>query len=107
MRRRLTTFLSATVLSVALLVPVAAAPAFAADEVLVLATEAGEGGEAPGLDPRPADDPDNEFAPEPYEANWTADIGAILFYAMLAAAALLGLGYWLRVARFARDTRQS
>lgn len=107
MRRRLATFLPAAVLSIALLVPATAAPALAVEETLVLATEGGEGEEAPGLEPRTADDPDNEFAPDPYEANWTADIGAVLFYAILAAAALLGLGYWLRVARFARDTRQS
>lgn len=105
MRRRLATLLSAALLGLAVLGPVA--PAAAADTV-VLATEAGEGGEAPGLEPKSADASDNEFAPDQYEANWTATLaGRALFALILLIAIAIGVGYYVRVARFSRSQRQS
>jgi hypothetical protein len=105
MRRRLATCLAAALLALTVLAP--AAPAFAGDATeVVLAAEVG--GEAPGLEPRPADDPDNEFAPPAYEANFTATLfGRALFGGILLAAVAIALGYWVRVGRFSREQRPS
>lgn len=108
MRRRLARVLPATLLSVALLLPATAATAVAAEPAsLVLAAEPAEG-EAPGPEPKQADNTDNEFAPTDYEANWTALLaGRALFVLILLVAVLIGIGYWVRVGRFPRETRQS
>lgn len=104
MRRRLATLLSAAMLALAVIAP--AGPAFAAPDVLVLAAEGG--GEPQGPEPRLADDPDNEFRPTDYEANFTATLfGRALFGLILGIAVLMGLGYWVRVGRFDRADRQS
>ncbi len=70
----------------------------ATDEVIVLAAE-GHSGPLPGPDPLPADDENNQFAPEDYEANflWGAAVGfgAIVFLSLLALGAL----WWLMVVR--------
>lgn len=109
MPRRLARLIPAALLSLAVLLSATAGPALAAEPgTLVLAAETGEGGEQPGPEPRDADNTENEFAPEAYEANWTALIaGRALFVLILGLAALIALGYWVRVGRFSRETRQS
>ncbi|HEX9889055.1 MAG TPA: hypothetical protein VGA69_06230 [Nitriliruptorales bacterium] len=96
------TRLSGLVLLLTLLVlPVAAAgaavagPAEAADTVV--ATEAGE--EAPGLEPRTADNLDNEFRPEGYEEPWTYWLGVFVLVSTVPVLALVGLLYYLLVHR--------
>ena len=103
MRRRLATVLSAAMLALAVILP--AGPALAAPDVVVLAVE---GGEPQGPEPRLADDPENEFAPDEYEANFTATLfGRALFALILGLTVLIGIGYWVRVGRFDRAERQS
>lgn len=105
MRRRLATCLAAALLALTVLAP--AAPALAGDATgIVLAAEGG--GEPQGPEPRPADDPENEFAPAEYEANFTATLfGRALFGGILLAAIAIALGYWVRVGRFSREQRPS
>ena len=104
MRRRLATLLSAAMLALAVLAP--AAPAMAAPDTVVLAAEGG--GEPQGPEPKPADDPENEFRPDDYEANFTALLfGRGLFALILLGAIAIGLGYWVRVGRFDRAERPS
>jgi hypothetical protein len=101
------TRLSGLVLLLALLaLPAAAAgaaparPDVAAD-TFVVATEAG--GEAPGLDPRLADNEDNEFAPDEYERPWTYWLGVFVLVSTIPALALVAALYYLLVHRH-RDT---
>lgn len=101
MRRRLATLLSAVLLSTAILLPAVAAPAVAAETTVVLATEAS----TEGLDPMSPDDEANEFAPADYEANWTWRAGKVLLGAFLIVLLYVGLMYYLRVSRPARNNR--
>ena len=104
MRRRLATLLSAAMLALAVLAP--AAPALAAPDTIVMAAAGPASTEGP--EPRDADNTENEFAPQQYEANFTALLfGRGLFALILGATIAIGLGYWIRVARFERAERQS
>lgn len=96
------TRLSGLVLMLAVLAgPAAAAtalPAFAADATeLVVAAEGG--GEPQGIEPRLADDPDNEFRPEDYEEPWTYWLGVFVLVGTVPALLLVGLLYYLLVHR--------
>lgn len=106
MRRRLATILTAALLGSALLLPLTAMPALGADTAIVLAAEGG--GSDAGLDPKPADAEDNEFAPQQYEPNWTWRAGGKgLLGLFLAVGAYLGIMYYLRVARPRQRSEQS
>ncbi len=103
MRRRLATILSAAMLSTALLLPMTAVAAVGAETAVVLAAEGH--GSTSGLDPMDADNEENEFAPAPYEANWTWRAGKVLLAAFLVALVYIGAMYYLRVSRPARTTK--
>lgn len=97
MRRTLRAMVVPVLLLTLLLAPAAASASVdtaVADDALILATEGG--GEAPGLDPRGPDDPNNEFAPDNYEANflWGAGVG-ILGLIVLLILTVGGLYYLL------------
>jgi hypothetical protein len=102
MRRRLARLLSVSLLAMALVLPASvatAAPVEAATAEVATVVLAAEGGEPAGLEPRSADDEENEFAPEPYQENflWGAAVGLLA----IVLAILGGLGglYWLLVVR--------
>lgn len=105
MRRRLATLLTAALLGATLVLPLTAMPALAAGETVVLATE-GAGSDA-GLEPKPADATENEFAPAEYEANVTWRAGLYIFALVLLAAVATGLLYYVRVHRPAARSQQS
>lgn len=97
MRRRLARLTSALVLAVAMLAPaVAVAAPTVTPGVVVLASAGPQSTE--GLDPRTADDPDNEFAPPNYEQNflWGAAVG-LLALTLGIIGTIGGLYWWLVV----------
>lgn len=105
MRRRLATVLTAALLGSGLLLPAAAHAAPAATSTVVLATEGVVSDE--GLDPMEPDASENEFAPSEYEANVTWRANNYIFFLVMIVAGGMGLLYWLKVGRYARESRQS
>lgn len=108
MRTRLTglvLLLALLVVPAVATVPAAIAAPASSGDTLVLATEAGE--PAPGLDPRTAQDPDNEFAPDDYERPWTWWLGVVILASTVPVIALLGLLYYVLVHRPRQHARSS
>lgn len=106
MRRRLAMIITAALLGSALLLPLTALPAAAgAQSAVVLATEGVESDA--GLEPKSPDATENEFAPADYEPNWTWRAGKVLLGAFVIVGVLLGLLYYVRVARPRADDRRS
>lgn len=106
MRRRLATILTTALLSSALLLPLTAMPAAAAETAVVLAVEGG--GTDAGPEPMGADAEENEFAPPGYEPNWTYRLGGKgLLVIFLAIVGYFSLMYYLRVARPRSKSEQS